>query len=502
MTEFDPFGRQAFYDGDYRHCEGEILEVINPATEALEGEIAAGDAETVATVVDRANAAQRQWAARPATERAALLHDVADSIESADIEPIAEQLTREHGKPYPEATGEVANVASIFRYYAELARDEAGVQPGTTQSKSFQFARTFPYGVSVHIVPSNFPILIMSWTVAASIAAGNAAIVKPSEATSLSTLRFMRRFSALPDGVVSCVTGGVDTAQALIRSSGTDVAAFTGGVAGAKAVNAACAEQMMPAVIEAGGNDPMIVSEAAPMEVAIAGSTTAAFHLSGQVCTSSERFYVHEAVHGEFVDGLVEMAEALRVGDGLENSEIGPLVSETAREEVSRLVDSAVESGATVACGGRVPPDRERGWFYEPTVLTDVTPEMEIMREETFGPVAPVCRVSSFEEALTLSNRSELGLGASVFTTDLREAMAAYETLEAGMVWINNPMIDNEAIPFGGWKQSGVGRELGRAGLEEFRQTKMGVIDWDPQVREWWYPYPDEWFHGTDGSRF
>ena len=503
MTAFDPFARHVFVDGEYRESQSaDSMAVIDPATEEPVGEVAVCDETDVETALECAVEAQVEWARLPPATRASVLHDVANSIDASGFEDAAELMTREHGKPFPESEGELANVAGVFRYYAELARDDQGTIPGATESDSFQFSRYFPYGVTVHIVPSNFPVLLTAWTVAASIAAGNAAIVKPSEATPLSTLRFMEHFRELPAGLVSCLTGDGETAQAMIRSPDTDAVAFTGSVETARKVHAACAEGLMPCVIEAGGNDPTIVSEHAPMEVAIAGSTTAAFHLSGQVCTSAERFYVHEAVHDAFVDGLVELARELRVGNGLEGSEIGPLVTEAAREKVARLVDDAVEQGATVVCGGRVPPERETGWFYEPTVLTDVTPTMAIVQEETFGPVAPIVEVDSFEEALAEANRSEYGLGASVFTTDLNEAMRAYETLEAGMVWINNPMIDNDALPFGGWKRSGLGRELGREGLNAFRQTKMGVLDWNPTVKDWWYPYPEEWFYDTEGRRF
>lgn len=503
MTEFDPAGRQVFVDNEFRpsRSSGDIP-VRNPSTEERVGVVADCDPDEVAAVVESAVSAQAVWGARDPNDRASRLHAVADSIEATGFEAAATLMSREHGKPFPDAEGELANVAHSFRYYAEMVRDDGGVLPGSTQPESFQFGRYFPYGVTVHIVPSNFPVLLMCWTVAASVAAGNAAIVKPSERTPLSTLRFMQHFRALPDGVVSCVTGRGETAQALIGHDDTDAVAFTGGVETGRKVSAACAEQLMPCVIEAGGNDPMVVTESAPMEVAIAGSATAAFHLSGQVCTSSERFYVQASVHDEFVDGLVEMATALRIGDGLGKSEIGPLVSEAAREKVDRLVSEAVDAGATVECGGQAPPDQKTGWFYEPTVLTDVTPDMAICQEEVFGPVAPICRVEDIEEGVALANDSEFGLGASVFTMDLGEAMYAYETIESGMVWINNPMIDNDAIPFGGWKHSGVGRELGRQGLDAFRQTKMGVVDWNPRRHDWWFPYEDDWFYDSGGERF
>jgi len=503
MTDFDPFGRQFFFGNAYHPAGqgGGTHDVINPATRAREGAIAMGTPEEAEDILRRAREAQKEWGALDELTRAGYLHEVADSI-AVNHEEAARLMVLEQGKPYPEATGEIANVGGCFRYFAEMARDSGGMLPGTTQAGSFQFARYFPYGVSVHIVPYNFPILLMSWTVAASLAAGNSCVVKPSELTSLSTLKFMENFRNLPAGLVSCITGGGETAQALIRSRQSDVVAFTGSVATARKVNVACAEQLKPCIIEAGGSDPMIVSSEAQLDVAVAGATTAAFHLSGQICTSTERFYVHDAVHDQFVEGLADMARKLRVGNGMEISEIGPLVTEAARDKVARLVDGAVADGARLVCGGRVPPGRNIGWFYEPTVLTEVTPQMDIMREELFGPVAAICRVGSFEEALERANDSAFGLGASLFTTSLEEAMEAYERLEAGMVWVNNPLIDNDALPFGGWKNSGLGRELSRLGLDAFRQTKMGVIDWKPKVQDWWYPYSDTWFGSTEGSRF
>jgi len=497
MTAFDPNAAQIFRGNAFVSAPGlATREIVNPSTLASEGFIAHADAALVEEVAAEALAAQKAWATVDFKTRAALLHRLADSIEQTDPREVARLMTLEMGKPYPEAVGELANVGPAFRYFAEMARDEAGKIAGTTQTGSFQFARYEPYGVSVHIMPFNFPILLMAWTVAASLAAGNACIVKPAEATSLSTLKFMEHFGkVLPAGLVSCLTGGVETAQALIASKNTHAVAFTGSVAAGRAVGMACAERFKPAVIEAGGNDPMIVSEHAPLDVAVAGSVTAAFHLSGQICTSSERFFVHEKVHDAFVEQFAAFAKRLRIGNGLSTSEIGPLVSETARDKVIRLVDGAVSQGATIVCGGRVPPEHNTGWFYEPTILTGVTPDMEIMREEIFGPVASICKVASFAQALEFANDSEFGLGASVFTTDLKEAMQAAETLQAGMVWVNNPLIDNDALPFGGWKNSGLGRELGRQGIDAFRQSKMVIIDHDPAISDWWYPYPDEAFY-------
>ncbi|PSJ62873.1 aldehyde dehydrogenase family protein [Pseudaminobacter soli (ex Li et al. 2025)] len=499
--QFLPDQPAFFVNPEYRPMAGGRRPVIDPATLESVGAIASATDHEIDAVLTAAAKAQATWKKLDAKSRAKHLHAVANAIEAADFTGCAELMVREMGKPYPEAIGEIANCAPIFRYYAEIARDEAGKVAGTTQTGSFQYARYEPYGVSVHIMPFNFPILLMCWTVAASLAAGNACVIKPAEATTLSTLDYMTVFRSLPEGLVSCLPGGAGTAQALIVSERTHAVAFTGSVAAGRAVAVACAERMKPCVIEAGGSDPLIISQHAPLDVAAAGSVTAAFHLSGQVCTSAERFFVVDAVHDRFVDLFAEKTRALRIGNGLDRSEIGPLVSEAARAKVMRLVNDAISRGARAVTGGRIPPAHNTGWFYEPTILTGVTPDMAVVREECFGPVAAICRVRDFDEAIRLANDSPFGLGASIFTTDLAEAHEAAERLEAGMVWVNNPLIDNDALPFGGWKASGLGRELGRQGLDAFRRSKMVIIDHKPEIQGWWYPYPDSWFRDTGGRK-
>jgi len=502
MTLFDPAVPSFYLQPDYRVASGEGAAVHDPASLAPVGTRAIVTEAEIAQVVASVNAAQKPWARLDAKSRATALHRIAHAIEIADVRPLAVLMTREIGKPYPESVGEIANCAGVFRYYAEMARDEAGKIAGTTQAGSFQYARYEPYGVSVHIMPFNFPILLMCWTVAASLAAGNGCIVKPAEAATLTTLAFMERFrGALPDGLIACLPGDAATARALIESEDTNVIAFTGSVAAGQVIAVSAARLMKPAVIEAGGSDPFIVTAHAPLDIAAAGAVTAAFHLSGQVCTSAERFFVVDAVHDAFLDRFVAETRRLRIGHGLGRSEIGPLVSEAARHKVSNLVNQAVATGARLVLGGRVPPDQPVGWFYEPTILADVTPEMAIFQEECFGPVAAICRVPDFNMAIKFANQSPFGLGASIFTDNLAEAMEAAERLEAGMVWVNNPLIDNDALPFGGWKRSGLGRELGRQGLDAFRRSKMVVIDHKPVRQGWWYPYPDDWFYDEGGRK-
>ncbi|MCB2137222.1 MAG: aldehyde dehydrogenase [Rhodobacteraceae bacterium] len=498
---FDPARPAYFLNPGFHPMTGPSRPVTDPATLAEVGRIAEADAAEMAAVLTAVNAAQAKWKGRDAKSRAKILHDLANAIEAADHRPAAILMSREMGKPYPEAIGEIANCAPIFRYYAEMARDEAGKVAGTTQAGSFQFARYEPLGVSVHIMPFNFPVLLMCWTVAASLAAGNGCVIKPAPATTLSTLEFMKVFRALPGDLVACLPGGVALAEALIASPLTHAVAFTGSAAAGRAVGMAAAAAMKPAVIEAGGSDPMIIAASAPVDVAAAGAVTAAFHLSGQVCTSTERIYVVADIYDEFVAEYSRLTSALRIGNGLDRSEIGPLVSEAARTRVMGLVDDAVAKGATIVAGGRIPPDEPVGWFYEPTILTGCTEDMALLQTECFGPVAAICKVADFDEAIARANASPFGLGASVFTTDLGEAMEAAERLEAGMVWVNNPLIDNDALPFGGWKASGLGRELGRQGLDAFRRTKMVIIDHKPVKQDWWYPYPDDWFLDAGGRK-
>ncbi|WP_112313127.1 aldehyde dehydrogenase family protein [Pseudogemmobacter bohemicus] len=484
----------------FHQSQGVAHDVIDPATLGVVGqrvEVTGAEAEAV---IARVNLAQKAWKRVDAKTRAKILHDLAGRIEAADFRACATLMSREMGKPWPEAIGEIANVAPIFRYYAEMARDEAGKIAGTTQIGSTQYVRYEPLGVSVHIMPFNFPILLMCWTVAASLAAGNGCIIKPAEATTLSTLEFMKVFDGLPEGLVACLPGGRALGEALVGSDHTHAVAFTGSVAGGRAVAMAAAAKMKPAVIEAGGSDPMVIAASAPLEVAAAGAVTAAFHMSGQVCTSTERIYAVDAIHDAFIAAFVAETQRLRIGNGLGRHEIGPLVSKAARDKVMRLVADAIAKGAKLECGGRIPPGLETGWFYEPTILTGCSPDMEILSEEIFGPVVAVVRVADFDAAIEAANDSPFGLGASIFTTSLEEAIEASERLEAGMVWVNNPMIDNDALPFGGWKASGLGRELGRQGLDAFRRSKMVILDHRPVRQSWWYPYPDDWFPDQEGG--
>jgi betaine-aldehyde dehydrogenase len=405
---------------------------------------------------------------------------------------LAELLTREMGKPYKESADEVDWSITALDYYAEIGRHDNGHVLGPAVAGQMHYTLKEPMGVVAVILPFNYPYVLLCWEAAAALAAGNAVVIKPSEYTSLSTLRFVEAFEELGPGVVQCLTGGGRVGRRLVESSGTHMVAFTGSIPTGRAVARACAETFKPHLIETSGNDPFLVMPSAPLDVATRGAAFAAFLNCGQVCTSAERFYVHTDVYDDFAARLVEQARALRVGDGLDKVDVGPMVSAKEYDRFRRIVDRAVEQGARVACGGRRPPGLDRGFFYEPTVLLDVTADMDIVNDESFGPVAPLVRVASFEEALHLANRSSYGLGANIYTKDLEQVAFATTRLQSGMVWVNAPLLDNDAGPFGGRKLSGTGRQLGAEGLDQFRHTKLVMVD--PVARSqdfWWFPYHD-----------
>lgn len=480
-----------YLNGCYVAGVGERADIINPATEATIGHYALAAHEEVEAAIANANRAQIAWWAESALSRADALHEVARKL-GDQATMVAEMLTREMGKPFRESRWECGEgAASSLRYYAELARHDNGRVAGPAVAGQLQMVIKEPLGVVVSIVPVNYPVLLFVWQAAAALAAGNAIIVKPSEQTCITLLALVAAFDHLPPGLVQVVTGGAAVGQQLVEHRHTHAVAFTGSVPAAQAVAQSAARRFKPTLIEASGNDPFIVMPSAPVEVAAKGAAFAAFLNCGQVCTSAERLYVHEAVYDQFVTALVREAKALRVGNGLDCVDIGPMASERELLRFEKAVAHAVSQGAKVLTGGKRPAHCDKGWFYEPTVLA-VTHEMDIMHAESFGPVAPVCKVASLDEAIRYANDSEVGLGANLYSHDLTEAMRAIHEIESGIVWVNTPLNDNDAIPFGGRKLTGSGRELGGEGLDQFRRSKMVMIAPEAQADPEWFPYPDD----------
>jgi acyl-CoA reductase-like NAD-dependent aldehyde dehydrogenase len=471
--------------------------VIDPATEEPIGELIEATAAEVEAAVSAANTAQRRWRRVNYHRRAELLHEAAYAMRSMQA-VVAEMLTREMGKPYKESADEVIWSATATDYYAEIARHEAGKVLGPVVEQQFHFTTKDPLGVVVIVLPFNYPLCLLCWQAAAAIACGNAVIIKPSDLTTLTTLKFVEAFAALPPGLVQVLAGGATVGQQLVQHRDTHMVAFTGSIESGRWVAQTCAGLYKRSLIETSGNDPYIVMPSAPVETAARGAAFGAYLNCGQVCAAAERFYVHEAVYDEFVSRLIEHTGKVRVGNGLDAVDMGPMAAERELKRFRGILQRAGDEGIRTAAGGGRPAGLERGWFVEPTVLVDVPAEAAILNDESFGPVAPVCKVANFDEALTHANRSRYALGATIYTRDLNEAMRAVNELEAGMVWVNAPLLDNDAGPFGGRKQSGLGRQLGSEGLDTFRHTKLAMIDPAANPHDfWWFPYGDaEAFHG------
>jgi acyl-CoA reductase-like NAD-dependent aldehyde dehydrogenase len=467
---------------------GPALAVENPTTEETLAEVGLPSDEQVDAAIGVARDAAREWAAMPAIERGELLHEVATRLR-ARTDEIARLMTLEGGKPLIENSDEVAWTAAAFDYYAEIGRNFAGRVVPSIESTQLALVLKEPVGVVGCIVPWNYPLLLLAWKLAPALAAGNTTVCKPSELTPLSTLMLAQCFEHMPSGVVNLVAGGGDVGARLVADERVDCVAFTGSVETGKKIARVCADRIARINLELGGKDPFIVCDdvAANVDVAARGGAWAAYLNAGQVCTSAERFYVMEPVYDDFLQAFVDHTETLVVGDPLDpGTDIGPLVSAGQRERVSAQVEAAVSAGATLVRGAE---SLERGHYFTPAVVTGAPDETDLLREETFGPVAPIVRVRSLDEAIELANSTRFGLGANVYTRDMATVVRCMREIKAGTVWFNDPLTDNDAAPFGGMKQSGLGRELGQEGLEAFQETKHVHIETQIAPKEWWYPY-------------
>jgi acyl-CoA reductase-like NAD-dependent aldehyde dehydrogenase len=467
--------------------ENGSLNVINPATEETIEEVETSSREDLDRAAERARGAFKEWRGVSGLERAELFHEIANNLRG-HADEIAEIMTREGGKPFIENHDEVGWTAASFDYYAEIARDSVGYLPAPIESQQLALVIKEPIGVVACIVPWNYPLLLAAWKVAPALAAGNAVILKPSEETPLATRRMVELIEGLPEGLLQGVYGAGDVGEMLVRHQGVDMVAFTGSQETGRKVGGVAAERLIRANLELGGKDPFIICDDVAVEVAAQGAVWAACLNAGQVCTSAERFYVMRNIADDFVEASKSYVEGLNVGDPMdERTDIGPLINEGGREKVERHVGEALQRGAKLITGGK--RWGELGFFYKPTILTGVESSMTVMREETFGPVVPIVEVGSLEEAIEQANSVPYGLGANVYTQDFEKMLKCMREIRAGTVWINDPLTDNDAAPFGGQKGSGIGRELGREGLEAFQESKHVHIDPKVEKKDWWYPY-------------
>ena len=466
----------------------DAIAVDNPATGDVIERVALGTAEDVDIAVQAAKRAFEQWKRVSASERTELLHEVSRKIR-AHAHQIIELLTQEEGKPVPENEEEVVWTYSTFDYYAELGRHSRGRVIPSTEDGVLNMVIKEPYGVVGCIVPWNYPLLLLAWKVAPALAAGNTVVIKPSELTPLTTLFLCEvAFDHLPPGVVNVVAGDGRTGEALVRHPDVPMIAFTGSLSTGQKIASIAAPMMKKTHFELGGKDAFVIADDADPELAARAVAYAALINAGQVCTSTERVYVPQPLANRFTDNLVDLVCSLKLGDGLDpETDIGPMIGDKYRQKVVDHIADAKAKGARVLVGGGVP--NRRGYFHEPTVLADVNHSMKVMTEETFGPVIPLMTYTDFEEAIRLTNDSIYGLGACLYTSDAKKARRFFEDVKAGTIWINDPLTDNYAGPFGGMKYTGGGRELGEEGLDEFRETKH--VHWDIEARpkSWWLPY-------------
>jgi betaine-aldehyde dehydrogenase len=470
----------------------DFIEVRNPATEEILDRVSAGSEEDAHRAIESARAAFEIWRKTPAIERAAMLHEATAKMR-ANWDELVNLLTLEEGKPVSENEEELEWVAGTFDYYAELGRHYRGrVLPSPEPENQLNLVLKEPYGVVGCIVPWNYPLLLLAWKVAPALAAGNTVVIKPSEMTPLTTLLLAEKcFDHLPPGVVNVVTGyGDPVGETLVKHPDVPVIAFTGSLQTGQRISQLAAPMIKHLHLELGGKDAFVIGPDIEIEPSAKALAYAALLNCGQVCTSTERVYVAENVSQDFTEALVEQVKSLRLGPGIEpTTDVGPMIGEKYRAIFEAHIQEAQSQGAKILTGGRRPPQFKRGFFYEPTVLTGVDHSMLVMSEETFGPAIPMMTYKTFDEAIQLVNDTQYGLGAVLRSNDARLIKTFFEEARAGTIWINDPLTDNFAGPFGGMKMSGNARELGLEGLDSFLETKHVHWDFSPEAKDWWYPY-------------
>ncbi|WP_406032039.1 NAD-dependent succinate-semialdehyde dehydrogenase [Nocardioides sp. NBC_00163] len=454
--------------------DGATFDVLDPSTAEVLCAVADATLEDGRRALDAAAGAQKAFAATAPRARADMLMAAFDLLHER-IDHLALLMTLEMGKPLAEARGEIAYAAEFFRHFAEEAvRIEGGYQTAPAGGSRFLITKQ-PVGPALLITPWNFPMAMGTRKIGPAIAAGCTSIIKPAQQTPLSMLALgeILREAGVPDGVVNILptTRPGELTEPLLRSGVIRKLSFTGSTAVGRVLLAQSAEQVLRTSMELGGNAGFVVFEDADIDEAVAGAMAAKMRNTGEACTAANRIFVQRSVIEEFGDRLAKAMSELPVGRGVEEGvRVGPLIDEAAREKVQTLVDDAVAGGARVLTGGTAPDGP--GYFYPPTVLTGVPASAKMGSEEIFGPVAPLTPFDTEDEVVEAVNDTEYGLVNYVFTNDLRRGLRVAEALESGMVGLNQGVVSNPAAPFGGVKASGLGREGGRTGIEEFLETK------------------------------
>jgi succinate-semialdehyde dehydrogenase/glutarate-semialdehyde dehydrogenase len=458
---------------------GATFPVVDPATEEPLCEVADATPEDAMAALDAAAEAQREWGESAPNDRASILWRAFELL-SERTEELAVLMTLEMGKPVAESKSEIVYAADFFRWFSGEALRLDGVYKSFGNGTSRVLTMKQPVGPSLMITPWNFPMAMGTRKVGPALAAGCTVVMKPAQLTPLSMLALgqVLEEAGLPAGVFNIVTtssSGKVTGP-LIEDPRLRKLSFTGSTEVGRKLIEASAPNVLKVSMELGGNAPFLVFEDADLDAAVEGALLAKMRNIGEACTAANRFHVAEPVREEFARRLAERMGALKVGRGTEDDvKVGPLIDESSREKVAELVGDAVGRGAKALVGGEIPDGR--GFFYPPTVLDELPPDARVLREEIFGPVAPIAAFASEDEAIEQANDTEFGLVAYVFTQDVKRAIRVCERLETGMVGLNQGMVSNAGAPFGGVKQSGIGREGGNEGVEEFLETKYVAVN-------------------------
>lgn len=456
----------------------ECINVFNPANQALIGKVAVSTEKDLEEAVDAAEKAFLEWSKQSPVRRAQILHDAGLLvIERAD--EIAEMMTLEEGKPFDEARGEVLKGAEILQFYAEEAKRLHGETIPGFDVSTRSFTVYEPVGVCIAISPWNYPVELVAWKLGGAIGAGCTLVIKPPSEAPMSPAAFAQCVidAGVPSGVVNVVYGkGSVVGPLLIENPKVKKIAFTGSTEAGKKVAILCASHMKKASLELGGHCPMIVTKNACLNDAVKAATRRSFRNNGQICIAINRIYVERPIYDEFIEKFASMASKLVIDDGIANhkADMGPMASKSGLDKTKEHVEDAIIKGAKLVYGGEPPQGKkyENGYFYKPTILADTNHEMLIMTEETFGPAVGVMPFDTLEEVINLANDTKYGLAAYVYTEDLNEADRFISELDSGNVAVNNPDAGVINAPYGGFKESGIGYEHGKAGMMEYVKIK------------------------------
>lgn len=488
--------QQMFINGIWINSEsGEEREIINPFNQEVIAIVTEGDKSDAHNAIEAARKAfdEGEWATTPANERGYKLFQVAEKIQQQKDE-LARLESLDTGKTLTESIADMDDITEVFRYFAGLADKDGGEMIESPIPNSTSKVVREPVGVCSQISPWNYPLLQASWKIAPALAAGNTIVMKPSEITPLTTIKITEILEEVgfPHGVVNLVLGaGGTVGQEMAENHHVDLVSFTGGIETGRKIMHAASNNMKKIAFELGGKNPNIVFADADFETAVDQALNAVYFHAGQVCSAGSRLLVEDSIHDQFVDALVERAVKIRLGNGFdERTESGPLISAEHRSKVEKYVEIGKDEGAKLVVGGKRPenPELESGFFYLPTIFTECENDMQIVQEEIFGPVLTVERFKTEEEVVIRANSTTYGLAGAVFTTDSKKAERVANKLRLGTIWINDFHPYFAQAPWGGYKQSGIGRELGKQGLEEYTEVK--------HIFENHTPEPVNWFKG------